>query len=349
MTANPVYAHALDLTERGYIPDALIRRSIQGLIRRRLEEIRAFDTEQIASGKARFIRMMNDSPIALMTDKANRQHYEIPAAFYGHVLGKHMKYSACYWGEGTRNLDSAESDSLSLYCERADIRDGQRILELGCGWGSFTLWIAENYPHASITAVSNSESQKDFILQQASTRGLGNIDVITCDMNNFDISARYDRIVSIEMFEHMHNYKRLYEKVAAWLEDDGLFFKHIFVHKDCPYEFTVRDETDWMSRYFFSGGIMPSDDLPLYFQDHLRIDRHWRWGGTHYQKTANAWLENMDRNQDAILAEFRKIYGDDDSGKWWMRWKIFFMACAELFGHNNGQDWWVSHYRFTRQ
>lgn len=349
MKISPAYAFALDWTERGYIPDAMIRRSIQTLIRQRLAQIDAEDCEKSADSKASFIQMMNASPVAIMTELANIQHYEVPAAFYRRVLGKHLKYSACYWSDETGDLDSAESDSLAIYCRRAELQDGQNILELGCGWGSLTLWMAEHYPLSRITAVSNSASQKDYILEQATRRGLSNIDVITCDMNDFDIGHKYDRVVSIEMFEHMHNYAELFKRISLWLEDDGLFFKHIFVHRDNPYEFVVRDETDWMSRYFFSGGIMPSDDLPLYYQEHLQISRTWRWDGTHYEKTANAWLANMDAQKESLMKDLGAIYGRDNAVKWWMRWRIFFMACAELFGYDNGQEWWVAHYQFRKR
>ena len=343
-----VYSLALDWTERGYIPDPVIRRSIHGLVKSRLREISADDCEQVALNKQKFIDMMDSSEIAIMTDAANEQHYEIPAVFYEQVLGKHRKYSACYWGDNVTHLDAAEEESLRIYCERAEIHDGQEILELGCGWGSLTLWIAQHYPQSRITAVSNSASQKNYILSKAGDMGLTNINIITCDMNDFDIKRQFDRIVSVEMFEHMHNYRALYSKICGWLKDDGLFFKHIFVHRDCPYEFTVHDESDWMSKYFFSGGIMPSDDLPGFFQEDLSLVRKWRWDGTHYEKTANAWLDNMDKNRIRVMKILENVYGETQADKWWMRWRIFFMACAELFGSHNGQEWWVSHYLFRK-
>ena len=239
MKISPAYTFALDWTERGYVPDAVIRRSIQALIRQRLEEIHAPDCEQSARDKNSFLKMMNTSPVATMTELANTRHYEVPAIFFRKVLGSHLKYSACYWGGSTMDLDRAEADSLDIYCRRAELQDGQNILELGCGWGSLTLWMAEHYPRSRITAISNSASQKNYILDQAAIRGLGNIDVITCGMNDFDIGRKFDRVISIEMFEHMHNYAELYKRISLWLEDDGLFFKHIFVHRDTPYEFLV--------------------------------------------------------------------------------------------------------------
>lgn len=349
MKSSSAYTYALDWTERGYVPDAVIRRSIIALAKQRLRQIHATDCESISTHKASFVDRMNASPVALLTEAANEQHYEVPAAFYRLVLGNRLKYSASFWDEDTSSLDQAECNALAKYCERARLENGQTILELGCGWGSLTLWMATRYPDSRITAVSNSTSQKNYILDTATAHGLNNVDVITCDMNEFDIGCKHDRIVSIEMFEHMRNYRDLYRKVASWLENDGLFFKHIFVHRDSPYEFVVQDESDWMSRYFFTGGMMPSDDLPLYFQDDLKIEQQWRWDGRHYEKTANAWLENMDNNHDAVMKALEAIYGSDDTVKWWMRWRIFFMACAELFAHNNGQEWWVSHYLFSRR
>ncbi len=349
MTSTNVYSLALDWTERGLIPDKVIRSSIQALVKRRLRDIQHRDAERMAESKQSFIDKMNDSKIAIRTDAANEQHYEVPAAFFYTVLGKHLKYSSCFWDETTEDLDAAEKKSLQQYCERAELTNDQDILELGCGWGSLTLWMAEKYPGSRITAISNSVSQKSYIMQQAKVRKLTNIDVITCDMNAFHIARQFDRIVSIEMFEHMRNYRELYKRVADWLKPGGLFFKHIFVHRTCPYEFNDIDETDWMSRYFFTGGIMPSDDLPLHFQQDLKLKKQWRWDGRHYEKTANAWLKNMDENRDKIMPILEDVYGQGESEKWWMRWRIFFMACAELFGHDQGQQWWVSHYLFEKQ
>jgi cyclopropane-fatty-acyl-phospholipid synthase len=229
------------------------------------------------------------------------------------------------------------------------LQDGQHILELGCGWGSLSLWMAEKYPNAKITGVSNSNSQREYIMNTAKSRGIANLHIITADMNVFEAPAQYDRIVSVEMFEHMRNYQVLYGKVANWLKPQGKFFKHIFVHRNTPYAFEVQGDDDWMSQYFFSGGMMPSDDLPLYFQDHLRLIDRWRWDGTHYEKTANAWLENMDKHHDEITKVLANTYGADQVEVWRNRWRMFYMACAELFGYNNGQEWWVSHYLFEKK
>ncbi|MGP1718157.1 MAG: SAM-dependent methyltransferase [Methylophilus sp.] len=340
---------ALKIAEKGWLPDLLIRKGIQKLCQSRLDEILDNDCESAQSALIQFIEQMQTSDIAPLPEKANAQHYEIPAAFYQYCLGAHRKYSSCYWHVETGTLDEAEQLALSQTCAHALIQDGQQILELGCGWGSLTLWMARHYPNATITGVSNSASQRDYILQQASLLGLANVNIITADMNVFDTEQTFDRIVSVEMFEHMRNYQVLYAKVARWLKADGLFFKHIFVHRHAAYAFDVKADDDWMSQYFFSGGMMPSDDLPLYFQDDLKIIEKWRWSGSHYEKTANAWLENMDQNHAALTPVLQGIYGKADAEIWRQRWRIFFMACAELFGYNHGQTWWVSHYLFAKK
>ncbi len=341
---------AIEWTELGgFVPDSVIRHGIRRLLRQRLLEIRAADCEAGAEAADAFVRMMDAAEAAPVPHLANEQHYEIPAEFYGQVLGRHRKYSSCYWPDGVNDLDTAEAEALDVTCDRAGLENGMDILELGCGWGSLTLWIAENYPDSTITAVSNSASQREYILAEAGRRGLSNVGVLTRDMNDFRIDQRFDRVVSVEMFEHMRNYRALFERVAGWLRDDGRFFMHIFCHRSTPYEFVDRGPGDWMSRYFFSGGIMPSDDLPLRFQDHLAIERHWRWDGRHYERTANAWLENMDARRTAIMPILGRIYGEDQAQRWWMRWRMFFMACAELFGCDDGQQWWVGHYLFRRR
>jgi cyclopropane-fatty-acyl-phospholipid synthase len=335
-------------SEQGFLPDRVIRLGIRRLLAERLIEIQHNNNEAMAEAQHSFIQNMKDAPIALVPDKANDQHYEVPAEFFDLVLGKHKKYSCCYWPEGCDSLDDAEKQALIATCEHAKLENGQDILELGCGWGSLSLWMAENYPDSQITAVSNSNSQREHIEAAASDRGISNLRVITCDMNDFDIDGQYDRIVSVEMFEHMRNWQTLYRNINRWLKTDGLFFKHIFVNRGVPYLFLDLDESDWMSRHFFSGGMMPSDDLPLQFQQQLNLERQWRWQGGHYEKTSNAWLQNMDSNKDAIWPILEQTYGADQAQKWWMRWRMFFMACAELFAYNNGQEWYVSHYLFSK-
>jgi cyclopropane-fatty-acyl-phospholipid synthase len=339
---------AINWAERGLVPDYALRAGIRRLLEKRLQEISAADCGAAAAIETDFIAAMQEAPIALVPELANEQHYELPAEFFQRCLGKHRKYSSCYWAAETKTLDEAESLALQLTCEHATLENGQSILELGCGWGSLTLWMAEHYPNSHITAVSNSNSQREFILAEAAARGLSNIEVITCDMNRFEAPGRYDRIVSVEMFEHMRNYRVLYGKVHDWLLPGGRFFKHIFVHRLTPYAFEALGDDDWMSRFFFSGGMMPSDDLPLRFQEKLKLLNLWRWDGTHYEKTANAWLANMDARADEIRPILEQTYGADATDMWRMRWRIFYMSCAELFGYNNGQEWWVSHYLFER-
>jgi cyclopropane-fatty-acyl-phospholipid synthase len=340
---------ALELTESGYVPDSLIRHGIRRLLQQRLKEIHARDITRMAEEQASFIREMDQSPVALLPELANEQHYEVPAEFFRDVLGPMGKYSCCYWDDDTTTLAAAEKLALQKTCSNADIRDGMDILELGCGWGSLTLWMARNYPASNITAVSNSASQRDYIKQRAFESGIENIEVITADMNDFSTERTFDRVVSVEMFEHMRNYRVLFNRVSNWLNADGRFFMHIFVNRSAPYLFENNDNTDWMSRHFFSGGMMPSDDLPLFFQDDLQIEQRWRWDGTHYQKTSEAWLKNLDMQQGRVWPLLENVYGKDFARIWYMRWRMFFLSVAELFGTDDGNEWFVSHYRFAKR
>ena len=342
-------ARAIDWSEQGLVPDTVIRHGIKRLIRKRLVGLRSEDCEALADRKADFIRSMGRSAIAPLSSKANEQHYEVPTEFFLKVLGALNKYSCCHWSDTTNDIDSAEIEALQMTCEHAGLRDGMEILELGCGWGSLTTWMARHYPNSRITAISNSASQGEHITQRAQQLGLNNIVVNTCDMNDFVSRATYDRIVSVEMFEHMRNYQALFGRISNWLTPDGRFFMHIFCHRDTPYAFEEKNETDWMSRHFFSGGMMPSDDLPLHFQHDLACLRHWRWDGSHYEKTANAWLKNMDENKADLWPVLEETYGSASAQQWWLSWRMFFMACAELFGYENGQQWWVSHYLFEKK
>jgi cyclopropane-fatty-acyl-phospholipid synthase len=339
---------AMSWTEQGLVPDSVVRAGIRRLLRRRLAEIRADDAEAASACTEDFVREMAHGAIALVPEKANEQHYEVSAELYQHILGPRRKYSCCYWPVGVTTLGQAEATALRITCERAELHDGMDMLELGCGWGALTLWIAEHYPGTRVTAVSNSNSQRKFILAEAARRSLGNVTVVTRDMNQFDTDARFDRIVSVEMFEHMRNWQELFARLNRWLKPGGRFFMHVFVHRAVPYAFETRDASDWMSEYFFSGGMMPSDDLALRFQKHLKLLRRWRWSGIHYQKTAEAWLANLDARCDPIRSILAAAYGEDSSDRWRQRWRLFFMACAELFGYNRGQEWWVSHYLFER-
>lgn len=338
---------ALSMIEKGFIPDLLVRTGIRALLRKRLIDINSNECELADKNQMKMISVMNASPIAMNTSSANEQHYEVPPEFYELILGERFKYSCCFWDEGADNLNHAEINALKTTCKRAMLNDGQTILDMGCGWGSLSLWIAENYPNTSVLSVSNSKTQKIFIENIAKRKHLTNIQVITEDMKEFNTDKKFDRIVSLEMFEHMKNYKKLFNRVSSWLKNDGLFFMHIFCHKTVPYEFIDNGPNDWMSRHFFTGGIMPSDDLPLFFQDDLSIMKRWRWNGNHYARTCNAWLKRMDSQEPAIAEVLEKVYGDNKE-QWRQRWRIFFMSCAELFAFNGGNEWYVSHYLFKK-
>lgn len=333
---------ANELAESGYIPDSVIRRGIRHLVDQRKSQVRYMNGKDLDA----FVAMMKHSEIALVPDLANEQHYEVPAEFFSATLGEHRKYSCCYWGAGESTLDQAEAAALEITCARAGLTDGQDILELGCGWGSLSLWMASNYPASKITSVSNSASQKEYIDARAAERGLKNIRVITADMNDFDIGQKFDRVVSVEMFEHMRNYEVLFRRIAGWLRDDGLFFMHIFCHRSAAYEYIDQGPQDWMSRHFFSGGIMPSGDLPLRFQEHLKLEEQWRWSGKQYQQTAEAWLQNMDARKSVAFPVIERTYGAENARRWWMRWRIFFLAVSEMFGTDGGREWGVGHYLF---
>jgi cyclopropane-fatty-acyl-phospholipid synthase len=339
----------LALAERGRLPDAFIRRGIRMLNRRRLRRERRGGVEVQLARKMQLIAELRDSPVAVATDEANEQHYEVPPAFFQAVLGKRLKYSCCLWTPETPDLDAAEQAALAQIGDRAQLADGQDVLELGCGWGSLTLWMAERYPRSRITAVSNSAPQRQFIEGRLADRGLTNVTVVTADMNDFDAAGRFDRVVSIEMFEHMRNYRELLSRIAGWLKPAGRLFVHIFAHRELAYVFEAGGPADWMGRTFFTGGIMPSDDLLMHFQDDLVIEDRWRLSGEHYRRTAEAWLTNLDGRRDELLPVMRNVYGQTDTALWLQRWRIFFLACAELWGFRGGSEWWVSHYRFRRR
>ena len=336
------------LLERNILPDWIIRKGIRHLLRVRLHEESDGGPEAQQVRRLRLIEAMRNSPIAVATDSANAQHYEVPARFFELCLGMHLKYSCALWNEGTRSLDDAEEAMLDLTCRRAGIEDGQSILDLGCGWGSLSLYMAQRFPNADITAVSNSQTQREFIEMRARAAGLLRLRVFTADANDLQMDRRFDRIVSVEMFEHMRNVEALMARIASWMEPESRFFMHIFCHNRLPYFFEVRDETDWMAQHFFTGGMMPSANLPLSFQKDLECIQRWDVNGVHYQKTAEAWLQKMDGNQPTILDVFRTTWGEEKARKMFAFWRVFFMTSAELWGYRNGEEWLVCHYLFMK-
>ncbi|QDU92510.1 SAM-dependent methyltransferase [Lignipirellula cremea] len=331
----------MELAETGFVPDWLIRIGIRRLLAKRKQAVTTNDL-------AEFTDQLRHSPLAVATDTANTQHYEVPSAFFEKVLGPRLKYSSCWYEQTDATLAEAEEAMLRQTCQRADLRDGMRVLELGCGWGSLTLWMAEQHPACEIVAVSNSASQRQFIEQRARDRRLFNVQVITADMRDFDAGDTFDRVVSVEMFEHMRNYELLFRRVASWMKPDGKAFVHIFCHRDSPYLFETEGAENWMGRHFFTGGMMPSEDLFGRFSDDLTIQQQWRVSGLHYWRTCEAWLKNLDQNRTAIRDRFRQDFSDRESDLRLQRWRIFFLACAELFRYRNGEEWFVAHYLFER-
>lgn len=326
MAAEPLVDR---LIESGRVPDVLLRAGIRANLATRLRR----QARAGLDANRAFVERLREAPIAEQVEKANEQHYEVPARFFELVLGPRLKYSSCLWPPGVETLAQAEEAMLALSCERADVQDGMRILDLGCGWGSLTLWLAERYPGAEIVAVSNSHSQRAFV----ESKGAPNVRVVTGDANTLELDGGFDRIVSVEMLEHMRNYERLLARVASWLAPGGRFFCHVFSHRTHAYAY----DDGWMARRFFSGGTMPSDDLLLHFQRDLVVRDHWRVSGTHYSRTAAAWLERMRENREPIL----DVVSEAD----YASWRVFFLACEELWGFRGGREWLVSHYLFDRR
>lgn len=348
---TPLSFRALDA---GLVPDAVLRAVCTARVANRLRVERRGTIDERSERFRTLVGELRSGKVATHTDEANEQHYEVPTGFYTAVLGRRLKYSSCYWPEGVETLDEAEEAMLALYAERAGLVDGQRVLELGCGWGSLCLWIAEHNPGSEIVALSNSRTQREFIEARVAERGLTNLRVITDDVSCFDPADHgegrpFDRIVSVEMLEHITNHGTLFGRIASWLADDGAFFAHIFTGRDVCFRYEADNPRDWMGRYFFSGGLMPSDDLFLHLQDDLVVTDHWVLGGRHYERTANAWLDNLAANRDAATAALAADGGRRHARVWMRRWKAFFMGCAQLWGHRDGEDFTVSHYLFRPQ
>lgn len=327
----------LFLAERSLVPLPILRVAIWLVVYLRYKELSNIDPPI-----NEFLHLMKQSPIALVPEKANEQHYEVPSDFYRFSLGTRRKYSSCLYKSINSTLDEAELSMLELYCDRAELTDGLDILELGCGWGSLTLFLAEKFPNSRITGVSNSASQKDYILSFKKP----NIEIITCDINNFSIDKKFDRVLSIEMFEHLRNWEKLFNNINFWLKETGILFFHIFCHKSHPYIYETEGDLNWMGRYFFTGGMMPSESLPLFINSPLRIDKYWRVNGSHYSKTARDWRVSLETNKADVIKICDLIYGDGI--KWYSRWRIFYLACEMLFGFKKGREWFVGHYRFKK-
>jgi cyclopropane-fatty-acyl-phospholipid synthase len=330
--------------ERGLLPDWLIRVGIRRLLERRLGQIARED-----GTRPDFVQQLRQGPIAIETDAPNVQHYEVPTAFFERVLGPRLKYSCCHYATPETSLAEAEEEMLDLFCRRAGLEDGMQVLELGCGWGSLCLWIAERYPNCRVLAVSNSRTQREYIDRRSSEMDLQNVDAVTADVGEFDTTRRFDRVMSIEMFEHVRNHERLMARIAGWLDEGGKLAVHIFCHRSAAYPFETEGRDDWMGRHFFTGGIMPSQDLLLRFQRELVLEELWTVPGTHYARTLEDWLLRCDAERRRLLPVFQTDLGPAEGKRQLQRWRIFFMACAELFACRGGSEWFVSHYRFAKR
>jgi cyclopropane-fatty-acyl-phospholipid synthase len=366
VTRAALAARAVDaVIDRGALPDPVLRAAIRRMLRRRRAAITSGSIERRHERKRRLLRQLDEAPLAIHTADANEQHYEVPTELFELMLGPHLKYSSAYWPPGVDTLGRAEEAMLRLTCERAQLADGQDVLELGCGWGSLTLWMADRYPASTITAVSNSATQREHIEKQAQLRGLTNVRVLTCDVNALgvasdaaggtdrayaDVVAReaFDRVVSVEMFEHVRNHRVLTDRIASWLRPGGKLFVHVFAHRSDPYPFDTGGSGDWMARHFFTGGLMPSDDLLLHSVRALAVEDHWVVSGTHYARTLRAWLDRLDDQRDRAVQLLADTYGVDRAEAWFHRWRVFDIACEELFAFAGGDEWHVSHYLFQR-
>lgn len=336
-----------NLLKKDVLPDPLIRLGVRQKTKSRIKSLEKMDVAEKEAFLMDFIKERSQGPIAINTGDANDQHYEVPSKFFDLVLGKHKKYSCAYWEEGD-SLDDAEDRMLDLVCKRAGIEDGQKILDLGCGWGSFSLYAAIRFPNAHITAVSNSNNQRNYIEEIAERKSIKNLKVTTCDINDLVLDEKFDRAVSIEMFEHMRNYHALFKKVAEFLNDQGKLFVHVFCHCQVPFTYEVKSSSDWMAKYFFTGGTMPSRDMFHFFNHDLRVIQQWAVNGNHYSKTLEAWLKKMDKQKDLVMPILEEREGPEHSVKWWSYWRIFFIACSEFFAINGGGEYFVAHYLFEK-
>ncbi|TWU27476.1 SAM-dependent methyltransferase [Bythopirellula polymerisocia] len=331
------------LAEAGWLPDWLLRLGIRGLLKKRLQ-VSVEDSSSAESANREFAERMRNGPLLEAASEANEQHYEVPSDFFRKVLGSHLKYSCALWESGATKLDRAEEAMLELTCKRAEIEDGMKILELGCGWGSLSLWLAENYPLSQIVAVSNSHSQREFIEAQCEARGLANLQVVTCNVAEFDTPDQFDRIVSVEMFEHFRNHALLLERIASWLSPAGKLFVHVFCHRETPYCFESNSSSDWMAQNFFTGGIMPSVALLVEYDEHLSVESQWNVNGINYSRTCEAWLKNLDTSYNELLPLFSQETDRTTAKVRLQKWRMFFLACSELFRYRGGNEWLVAHY-----
>lgn len=331
------------------MPDFLLRPILRWVSQRRIKSLDRLPFSELEQRRRDLMLKLDRSPIAIHTDLPNVQHYEVPPEFFQTVLGKRLKYSCCFWPEGVMSLDEAEEAMLDLTCRRAGLENGMSVLDLGCGWGSLTLWIAEHYPDCKVTAVSNSRDQIGFIRDRAGKKGFDNVKGIVADVNQLELDHPFDRVFSIEMFEHMKNYRHLMGEISRILKPGGRLFVHIFSHRLFAYEYELGDDSNWMAQTFFTGGTMPSDALLLHYQEDLCLVDHWRLSGLHYQKTLRSWLENMDRRKARVQEILAGAYGPDQVRRWWVNWRLFFMACEETWASRGGREYIVSHYLFQKR